>query len=662
MIVLFLTTICTFVPSCKKKAQSSAQAVATDSLVKRELNELYTNPAKAEKVYIAAQRGITDSACFYQLELFRGIARMMQGDNASLVKVHARVADYCHRHPEAQMLAGIYYNHHAVILQNQGKRDSAIYYFKKTYAIMMQLQDGARAVDVCINLADINRQGGDMARSASYYRRALFIADSADAHYADFSILTGLANVYSELGDYTEAAKYYGQARHFAATAAPYDAFFFYNSWGNSFYYQQRYPQAIQTFRLARSAAFRVSQPDAIAIVYANLGEVFMLNGNLDSARIYLNHATQAFSKIRPLDYGSRFYLNSLLGDLASHEHRYSEALKYFSMKVDTPLVTPRYLMLHFQRLERFYSAQRDYPRAYRYLRLAKRFDDSLSSRRYSNQMAELEYRYRQDTTLLHSNIKIQQKDTEVSRLRSWIYGITLLVVAVSIIVVLMMRNRRKKAQLAQMNLRESLFSLRMQNARNRIAPHFVFNVLNRSLSTENEGVRLLVDLLRKNLELCDRYIVPLADEIDFIATYIANERPALGDNFVYDCEVAPDVDIHKVCIPSMMVQIFVENAVKHGLRGYSGDKYLRLSFSHERDFLLITVRNNGLAAGSLRPAESTGTGLKVVTRTIQMLNERNRNKISLNFGADADADGSHAWNVEIRIPVDFDFSTIGTH
>ena len=67
--------------------------------------------------------------------------------------------------------------------------------------------------------------------------------------------------------------------------------------------------------------------------------------------------------------------------------------------------------------------------------------------------------------------------------------------------------------------------TLRMENIRNRVSPHFIFNVLNREINSHSNGysenMRQLVKLMRRNLELTEHLCVTLDEELDFVHTYI---------------------------------------------------------------------------------------------------------------------------------------------
>lgn len=68
-----------------------------------------------------------------------------------------------------------------------------------------------------------------------------------------------------------------------------------------------------------------------------------------------------------------------------------------------------------------------------------------------------------------------------------------------------------------------------------------------------------MVKLMRRNLELAEQLCVTLAEELDFVKTYIDLERRSLGATFHPVIEIAGDVLPEQVWLPSMMIQIPVE-------------------------------------------------------------------------------------------------------
>ena len=161
---------------------------------------------------------------------------------------------------------------------------------------------------------------------------------------------------------------------------------------------------------------------------------------------------------------------------------------------------------------------------------------------------------------------------------------------------------------------------------------------------------------MRHNLELAEQLSVTLAEELDFVATYIDLERRSLGPDFHSVLEVADGVSPQQTRIPSMLIQIPVENALKHALREKEGRRLLRISVVRSGDGVSIRITDNG---GGFRPDSrhrGTGTGMKVVMQTIQILNGKNRVPIDASVHNVSLPDGEVGCEVAFWLPDQYDY------
>ena len=219
------------------------------------------------------------------------------------------------------------------------------------------------------------------------------------------------------------------------------------------------------------------------------------------------------------------------------------------------------------------------------------------------------------------------------------------------------------------------MVALKMENVRNRFSPHFVFNVLNVFISNIPKNVnvrplRLLIQVLRTNLLTCDKIAASLDEELQMVVNYasLRHETNPFLPLPVYD--IAKDVDLSSM-IPSMIIQIPVENALKHafvGMEETSLKPSLTVKIWIEDDMLRIDVIDNGcggvVAANSrkkVNSAVSTGTGLRILNSTIEMLNAANKRKIyfvmhSNNNDTDAEDDANRGTIVSIGVPCEYNF------
>ena len=87
---------------------------------------------------------------------------------------------------------------------------------------------------------------------------------------------------------------------------------------------------------------------------------------------------------------------------------------------------------------------------------------------------------------------------------------------------------------------------------------------------------------------------VTLAEELDFVKTYIGLEEQVLQPGFEFQIDIDPALDIHRVKIPVMLLQIPVENAVKHALSCKDGIRMLWIEVKKDKDCIKALVRDNG--------------------------------------------------------------------
>lgn len=192
---------------------------------------------------------------------------------------------------------------------------------------------------------------------------------------------------------------------------------------------------------------------------------------------------------------------------------------------------------------------------------------------------------------------------------RWWFYIlITISTLILAFIVFRWRLNLMKKKQLNELNRigLENELRLTQQNAlKAQMNPHFLFNVLNsiKGYIYENDkknATRYLSDfsnLVRKVLELSDKSLVPLEQELETLKVYIELESMLLQSEFSYTILIDKSVDLNLIQIPSLIIQPYVENAFKHGLRHKKGEKILEIKIEYdEKECLLyIEISDNGI-------------------------------------------------------------------
>lgn len=255
------------------------------------------------------------------------------------------------------------------------------------------------------------------------------------------------------------------------------------------------------------------------------------------------------------------------------------------------------------------------------------------------------------------------QQTAVVNSLSNTLIAFTLVMLIFLLIAVFINSHIKKQHDIRHLVAQNQLIRLKMENIRNRLSPHFLLNLLNQEIQTvEQENQRnklyLFARLLRRNLEISEQSRITLTDELDFVDSYIQLEQPTLGGEFQYKIEKESSLDPDLLFVPPMLIQIPVENAIKHGLRSSSGVKELTIGIKKQKDGILITVDDNGIGftPGSTSPTSGTGTGNKIIYQTIELLNSKNKEKIEISI-VNKETIQSRGTLVTIYIPNNYSFN-----
>lgn len=189
-----------------------------------------------------------------------------------------------------------------------------------------------------------------------------------------------------------------------------------------------------------------------------------------------------------------------------------------------------------------------------------------------------------------------------------WFYSLE--VIAVIAFSFLLFRRRMKKLRREQLQEIEKLtleneLRLAQQSAlKAQMNPHFIFNVLNsiKGFIYENnkkeatEYLNNFSELVRKILHQSSQAMISLEDEMSALEYYIRLEALFFPGEFSYSIRISPEVDMTFTRIPPLLIQPYVENVFKHGLRHRKGAKRLDISIDMEDESLLvIEITDNGI-------------------------------------------------------------------
>lgn len=584
-----------------------------------------------------------------------------QLDSAQIVI--QQIHDFIERqHSSSQMadLESECFNMKGNIFARVGNMDSAEICFRKAYELRMRGTRIEVVPDILMNLADANNRLGKLDIGAAWYRRALLMCDSL--HIASTKkppIYYGLAQVYVTMRDFEQCDYYYNLAGESYDSMLPYEKYIYLNNRGTSYYYREDYQTAIKYFQKVIDLVEGYADMSfELNLGRLNLGDCYLQLNKVDLAVKYINECQLFFEGMGVST--ALYYIDTQKIELALLQKDFQEARRLLSESVVPPGIDPDMVHIRNKYLQQFYEETGNYKRAYHYLQRNNQFDDSIRNERVRMRTADLTLRYQQDSTLIAHRVLLQEQKNKVLVLRQTQFVVfAVAVVSILTAVFLYLYSKKKRALLLARNHR-TVSTLRLENIRNRLSPHFIFNVLNREMVERNveekQELSSLVKLMRRNLELVEQQCVTLAEELDFVKTYINLERRSLGPDFHSELKIEKDVQPEQIRILSMMIQIPVENAVKHALREKEGERNLWVSVCRRGNGICIKITDNG---GGYRPDSrnrGTGTGMKVIMQTIRILNNKNKEAIDVLVHNVSLQSGEMGCEVTFWLPDNYDY------
>lgn len=214
---------------------------------------------------------------------------------------------------------------------------------------------------------------------------------------------------------------------------------------------------------------------------------------------------------------------------------------------------------------------------------------------------------------------------TEIEGVTQWDYNvmsIMLIIMVAAIYESVWLYTRWKESIVEQEKLRREYVQSQLEGLRSQVNPHFLFNSLNTLsylIPEDSERavkfVQKLSKVYRYILEIKDKKIVSLKEELDFLESYIFLLKERFGNNLMIKVDI--DKDQQNLHLIPLSLQLLFENAIKHNI--ISKEYPLEVTLWVDADKLL--VRNNLQRKTQEMP--STNVGLENVRHRYSFYTQR---------------------------------------
>lgn len=191
-------------------------------------------------------------------------------------------------------------------------------------------------------------------------------------------------------------------------------------------------------------------------------------------------------------------------------------------------------------------------------------------------------------------------------------------------------QTREKEIEVLQLN--KDLATWQIAALRAQMNPHFIFNAMNSiqqfTLKNDSDNANLYISkfssLLRKVLYTSQQNFISLEEEVEQLGLYLEIEKLRMGNDFNFEITVDEEIEADALQIPGMLVQPFVENAIKHGLPLRQGEKRLTINFSMPDEYhLQAVVTDNGIGRHNANELKKQQTLLKHESKGIELVKHR---------------------------------------
>ncbi len=228
--------------------------------------------------------------------------------------------------------------------------------------------------------------------------------------------------------------------------------------------------------------------------------------------------------------------------------------------------------------------------------------------------------------------------------------GLTLIIIlAIIIILSLITRQRRREKEL---RWQQQITDAELKAIRAQLNPHFLFNALssiqNLVNQRDNERANLYITklsrLLRRVLSSSESPFQELEDELQLTRLYLELEQ--LRFPFTLKIDIDKSVD-STTLVPVMLLQPYVENAVKHGVAG-NPEGEITIKISSNSSQLSINILDNG--PGLSGPNNGQSKGLELGNNQIHHLDNLYMEQASVSIKNRTDQKGVI---VKIKLPIE---------
>ncbi|QIE59833.1 tetratricopeptide repeat protein [Rasiella rasia] len=443
---------------------------------------------------------------------------------------------------------------------------------------------------------------------------------------------------------------------------------------GNAYNHLEDYSKAEAYYNQAISICEETNFIPGKMLMTGTLAAMYRVQKKYDAAKTKFNIALPYYTEIG--DKRSIASVNYQLAMMESMQGNHAKSIPLYekSLELYEEIGALYYRKQINQKLFVAYSILGDQNKAEAANIIYNETRDSIDSMEDRKRIAEMRTKYDTDKIAAQkqaAEARAALASEESKRNRNLLIGALIIagLVFLSLLLYLGRIRATKKAELVTIELKETQKRLALEKQyrdselkalKAQMNPHFIFNALNsiqeyiilNKKDLAGDYLGMFADLMRKYLRHSDAGSLTLQDEIESLQMYLDLEKLRFEETLMFTIEVSEEINKEITRIPTMLIQPYIENALKHGLLHKKDNRKLWITFTQKDNAtILCSIEDNGVGRkksavlNSLSQKQHQSFATKATESRLDLLNYGKNRKIGVEiidlFNEDETAKGT---------------------
>lgn len=433
----------------------------------------------------------------------------------------------------------------------------------------------------------------------------------------------------------------------------------YYFDLGNSYKELKQFEEAEANYKHALDISKRVNFVPGEMMLTLTLGQHYKYMDEYVKAKIHLNKVLPYYIEHKQVSNEALVYYELASVSSLEGKHKASIPLYRKSLEIYEQIGKLYFVKEINQRLFIAYNIVGDLDKAKEANKVYNQMKDSIDNQKTDKLIADMKTKY--ETEQIAADKELAEKRAALAEAESrqnLILFISAVIIAILVVVsasfYLLRIRQAKKAEMIALQLQESQKRLALEKQyrdselkalKAQMNPHFIFNVLNsiqefiilNKKELAGDYLATFAELIRSYLHFSNQGYISLADEIETMQKYLELEALRFGDELQFSLDVEEGINSESKHIPTMIIQPYVENAIKHGLFHKQGGKSVRLSFSApEEGVVQCVIEDDGIGREQAKAIENKkhktfkSFATEATATRLELFNQMTSNKIGV--------------------------------